>query len=187
LFLNFARSSGTHPSHKMRLHCRSRDTALLSKPKERTGVTFNSGSNLNPCERTEVATRRLVKCTTNARNYWVFGLCPSPSTLKLEYTTFRRLDLLPSSGEGEAPTLLGPLESANLNHWTQNPLKPACYKIRKERAHRQNRHRKPSKREQIGRSHASNLRIKDGPSVCQSRASATWAGSAVSRMTHVPK
>jgi hypothetical protein len=35
---------------------------------------------------------------------------------------FRKLELLPSSGEagggGETPTLLGPLERANLNNWT---------------------------------------------------------------------
>jgi hypothetical protein len=32
--------------------------------------------------------------------------------------TFRKLDLLPSSGEGEGEHLLGPLDRANLNHWT---------------------------------------------------------------------
>jgi hypothetical protein len=35
--------------------------------------------------------------------------------------TFRKLDLSPSSGEGgggKTPTQLGPLERANLNHWT---------------------------------------------------------------------
>jgi hypothetical protein len=33
--------------------------------------------------------------------------------------TFRNLDLFPSSGEGgETPTQLGPLQIANLNHWT---------------------------------------------------------------------
>jgi hypothetical protein len=37
---------------------------------------------------------------------------------KLESTKFRKLDLFPSSGKGETPTLLGPLERANLNHWT---------------------------------------------------------------------
>jgi hypothetical protein len=37
---------------------------------------------------------------------------------KLENATFRKLDLFPSSGEGgETPTLLDPLERANLNHW----------------------------------------------------------------------
>jgi hypothetical protein len=38
---------------------------------------------------------------------------------KLENMTFRELDLFPSSyEEREAPTLLGPLERDNLNHWT---------------------------------------------------------------------
>jgi hypothetical protein len=34
-------------------------------------------------------------------------------------TTFRKLDLFPSSGEGgqKTPTQLGPSERANLNHW----------------------------------------------------------------------
>jgi hypothetical protein len=32
-------------------------------------------------------------------------------------TLFWKLDLLPSSGEGETPTLLCPLEGGNLNHW----------------------------------------------------------------------
>jgi hypothetical protein len=31
---------------------------------------------------------------------------------------FWKLDLFPSSGEGETPTLLGPLERAHLTHWT---------------------------------------------------------------------
>jgi hypothetical protein len=32
---------------------------------------------------------------------------------------FRKIGLFPSSDEGkETPTLLGPLERANLNHWT---------------------------------------------------------------------
>jgi hypothetical protein len=38
-----------------------------------------------------------------------------PIFWKLENTTFRKLDLFPSSGEREkTPTRLGPLESANL-------------------------------------------------------------------------
>jgi hypothetical protein len=37
-----------------------------------------------------------------------FGDCP----------VFKKLDLFPSSGEEETPTLLGPLEKANLSHWT---------------------------------------------------------------------
>jgi hypothetical protein len=37
---------------------------------------------------------------------------------KLKNTTFRKLDLFPSSGRGGTPNQLGPLERANLNHWT---------------------------------------------------------------------
>jgi hypothetical protein len=42
----------------------------------------------------------------------------------LDNTTFRKLDLLPSSGEGggETPTVLGPLDRANLNHWNESWL-----------------------------------------------------------------
>jgi hypothetical protein len=53
------------------------------------------------------------------QNYWVFGLFPSSGIV--ESTTFRKLDLFLSSGEGggeKTPTQLGPLERANLNHWT---------------------------------------------------------------------
>jgi hypothetical protein len=59
-------------------------------------------------------------------NCWVFGLCPFSGILtKLENTTFRKLDLFPSSGYGwETATLLGPLERANLNHWTQQSRCP---------------------------------------------------------------
>jgi hypothetical protein len=36
---------------------------------------------------------------------------------KLNNTTFRKLDLIPSSGQGgKTPSQLGPLEKANLNH-----------------------------------------------------------------------
>jgi hypothetical protein len=35
----------------------------------------------------------------NTRDYWVLGFCPSSGILK--NTTFRKPDLLPSSGEGE--------------------------------------------------------------------------------------
>jgi hypothetical protein len=42
--------------------------------------------------------------------------CPSSGMKKLN-TTIRKMDLFPSSGEGrKTPTLLGPLEGANLNH-----------------------------------------------------------------------
>jgi hypothetical protein len=44
-----------------------------------------------------------------------------PVFYKLENTTFRQLDLFPSSGEGLRKTfsLLGLLETTNLNHWKQ--------------------------------------------------------------------
>jgi hypothetical protein len=45
-----------------------------------------------------------------------------PVFQKLENTTFRKLDLFPSSGDGETPALLGPLERANLNHWTTHVI-----------------------------------------------------------------
>jgi hypothetical protein len=53
----------------------------------------------------------------NTQNYWVFGLFPLSCIL--ENRAFRKLDLFPSSGEDEGedkktPTLLGPLERANL-------------------------------------------------------------------------
>jgi hypothetical protein len=56
---------------------------------------------------------------------------------KLENTTFRKLDVFPSSGEGEKiPTQLGPLERANLNHWTgKSPKNPVTLSITH---HRQN-------------------------------------------------
>jgi hypothetical protein len=48
----------------------------------------------------------------NTQNYWVFGL--SPSSGILENTTFRKLDLFPSSGEdgGEDTYLFGPLRKS---------------------------------------------------------------------------
>jgi hypothetical protein len=49
----------------------------------------------------------------NTQKYGGLGLFPSSGIL--ENTTFRKLDLFPSSGEGggETPTQLGPLERAN--------------------------------------------------------------------------
>jgi hypothetical protein len=52
----------------------------------------------------------------NTRDFWVFGLGPSSAILK--NTTFRKLDLFPSSGKGVGDTPLGQLERANFNHWT---------------------------------------------------------------------
>jgi hypothetical protein len=51
------------------------------------------------------------------QDYWEFLVCWS-SVIK-KNTTFRKLDLFTTSGEGwETPTLLGSLERANLNYWT---------------------------------------------------------------------
>jgi hypothetical protein len=55
-------------------------------------------------------------------NYWVFGLRPLSGILK--NTTFRKLDLFPSSVEGwETPTQLSPLERANPNIQASPPHK----------------------------------------------------------------
>jgi hypothetical protein len=44
-----------------------------------------------------------------------------PAIYKLENTTFRKLDLFPSScGGKEARSLFGPSERANPNHWTSH-------------------------------------------------------------------
>jgi hypothetical protein len=54
-----------------------------------------------------------------AQNYWVFGLRPSSGILE---TTEHNISETRSASvlrlEGETSTLLGPLEEANLNHWT---------------------------------------------------------------------
>jgi hypothetical protein len=48
-----------------------------------------------------------------------FWTCPSTNILEPGNTTSQKLDPWPSSGEeGETPTMLGPLERADLNHWT---------------------------------------------------------------------
>jgi hypothetical protein len=46
------------------------------------------------------------------------GLCPTSRFLKLENTTFQKLDLFPLSGDGrKVLALFGPLERMNLVHW----------------------------------------------------------------------
>jgi hypothetical protein len=52
------------------------------------------------------------------QDYWVFGLCPSSGILKTQKnTTFRRLDLFPSSGEGTGDTYsVGPIRKI----WSQS-------------------------------------------------------------------
>jgi hypothetical protein len=55
------------------------------------------------------------------QNCWGSGLCPSSGTLKSRKHNFQKLDLFLPSDEGrKAPTLLGPLERANLNHWVKH-------------------------------------------------------------------
>jgi hypothetical protein len=52
-------------------------------------------------------------------DFWVFGLCPSFCILNnAKNTTFRELDLFPSSGEAVGDTKRDPLERASPNHWT---------------------------------------------------------------------
>jgi hypothetical protein len=60
--------------------------------------------------------RKLGQCVKHIRSL-VIPLWTSFTVL--ENWTFRKLDLFPSSGQGKkTPTLLGPLERPNLDHWT---------------------------------------------------------------------
>jgi hypothetical protein len=59
----------------------------------------------------------------NTLKYWGFGLCPSSGILK--NTMFRKLDVFPSSYEGETPTLLGPLKRTKLVP-LNNSVLPEC-------------------------------------------------------------
>jgi hypothetical protein len=53
----------------------------------------------------------------NIRSYWVSALCPTSGIMK--NTMFWKLGVFPSSGEiWKTPTLLDPLERANITHWT---------------------------------------------------------------------
>jgi hypothetical protein len=51
----------------------------------------------------------------STQNYWIFGLFLSLGILRNGNTTFQKLDLFPSSGEGreKTPTQVGSLERAN--------------------------------------------------------------------------
>jgi hypothetical protein len=53
----------------------------------------------------------------NIQNHWILDFGHRPVFQKLENTTFRKLYLFSSSGEGgrKTPTQLGPLERANFN------------------------------------------------------------------------
>jgi hypothetical protein len=61
-------------------------------------------------------------------NYWALDFVHRPIFQKLEYTTFQKLDLFPSSGEWETPTVLVPLERANHSHSNVQWLRLAIYK-----------------------------------------------------------
>jgi hypothetical protein len=43
---------------------------------------------------------KVLTTVYNTQRYWVFGLCPSSGFEITENTTFRKLDLFPSSGDG---------------------------------------------------------------------------------------
>jgi hypothetical protein len=60
---------------------------------------------------------RVLTMVYNTQTYWLFGLHPSSGILKTQKnTTFRKVDLFLSSGEGwETRTLFCPLERANLS------------------------------------------------------------------------
>jgi hypothetical protein len=51
-------------------------------------------------------------------SFWTLAI--NSYSKKPENTTFQKLDLFPSSGEGGTPTMLGPLERSNLYQWTTN-------------------------------------------------------------------
>jgi hypothetical protein len=54
----------------------------------------------------------------NILNYWSFGLCPSSGILKtLENALFGNWTCFNPLVKERTPTLLGPLERVNTNHW----------------------------------------------------------------------
>jgi hypothetical protein len=54
----------------------------------------------------------------NTQNFWVFGLCPSSGILETRNQRFGNCICFRPQVRGKTPTLLDPLERANLNHWT---------------------------------------------------------------------
>jgi hypothetical protein len=67
-----------------------------------------------------ICTGAVANCVFSQRiTVFFFLLLPSSGVLGSRNTTFRKLDLFPSSDEGEekTPTQLCPLERANLNHF----------------------------------------------------------------------
>jgi hypothetical protein len=79
---------------------------------------------------TSASMRGIVRLTFRITEFLDFVHCPELQIL--EYTTFRKLDPFPSSGEErETHPLLGPLGRANFYHWTmdkvQKPIDSECY------------------------------------------------------------
>jgi hypothetical protein len=77
-----------------------------------------------------IQTEKIVK----EIGFWTLSIVWIFNRLNTQYTTFRRLDLSPSSGKKEKrkkmvrkPILLGPLERANLNHWSRSSLRNVVY------------------------------------------------------------
>jgi hypothetical protein len=58
---------------------------------------------------------QVLTMVNNTQNYRSFGLCPSSGILDARKHKVSETDQVRM---GMAPTQLGPLESANLNHWT---------------------------------------------------------------------
>jgi hypothetical protein len=52
------------------------------------------------------------------QNYRLFGLCPSSGIQEAREHSFPKVDVSVLKVTGETPTLLAPLERANLNYWT---------------------------------------------------------------------
>jgi hypothetical protein len=60
----------------------------------------------------------------NTQNYWIFGFCPSSGILKTREHNVSETGSVSVLRKGETPTLLGPLERANLNHWSGEYVSP---------------------------------------------------------------
>jgi hypothetical protein len=56
----------------------------------------------------------------NTQNYWVSGLCPSSRILNTRKQSFGNWICF----RPQTSALLGPLETASLNHWCSDPLMP---------------------------------------------------------------
>jgi hypothetical protein len=58
----------------------------------------------------------------NIQNCCAFGFCPSSDILKTREHEFPEAGRFRPQVRGETPTVLGPLERANLNHWTATQI-----------------------------------------------------------------